>query len=95
MKKGEQPQEGEIILYTTPEGTARVEVFFQDETFWLSLNQIAELFQRDKSVIFKHISNIFKEGELQYASVVAKFATTAADGKTYQVEHFNGCSILR
>ena len=89
MKKGEQPQEGEIILYTTPEGTARVEVFFQDETFWLSLNQIAELFQRDKSVISKHISNIFKEGELQYASVVAKFATTAADGKTYQVEHFN------
>jgi hypothetical protein len=89
MKKGEQPREGEIILYTTPEGTTRVEVFFQDETFWLSLNQIAELFQRDKSVISKHISNIFKEGELQYASVVAKFATTAADGKTYQVEHFN------
>ena len=48
MKKGEQPREGEIILYTTPEGTARVEVFFQDETLWLSLNQIAELFQRDK-----------------------------------------------
>ena len=89
MKKGEQPREGEIILYTTPEGTTRVEVFFQDETFWLSLNQIAELFQRDKSVISKHISNIFKEGELQYASVVAKLATTAADGKTYQVEHFN------
>ena len=89
MKKGEQLREGEIILYTTPEGTTRVEVFFQDETFWLSLNQIAELFQRDKSVISKHISNIFKEGELQYASVVAKFATTAADGKTYQVEHFN------
>ena len=89
MKKGEPPREGEIILYTTPEGTTRVEVFFQDETFWLSLNQIAELFQRDKSVISKHISNIFKEGELQYASVVAKFATTAADGKTYQVEHFN------
>ena len=89
MKKDEQPREGEIILYTTPEGTARVEVFFQDETLWLSLNQIAELFKRDKSVISKHISNIFKEGELQYASVVAKFATTAADGKTYQVEHFN------
>jgi hypothetical protein len=89
MKKDEQPREGEIILYTTPEGTARVEVFFQDETLWLSLNQIAELFQRDKSVISKHISNIFKEGELRYASVVAKFATTAADGKTYQAEHFN------
>lgn len=89
MKKGEHPREGEIILYTTPEGTTRVEVFFQDETFWLSLNQIAELFQRDKSVISKHISKIFKEGELQYSSVVAKFATTAADGKTYQVEHFN------
>jgi hypothetical protein len=89
MKKGEPPREGEIILYTTPEGTARVEVFFQDETLWLSLNQIAELFQRDKSAISRHISNIFKEGELQSASVVAKYATTAADGKTYQVEHFN------
>jgi hypothetical protein len=89
MKKDEQPREGEIILYTTPEGKARVEVFFQDETLWLSLSQIAELFQRDKSVISKHISNIFKEGELRYSSVVAKIATTAADGKTYQVEHFN------
>ena len=86
MKKSELPQEGEIILYTTPEGTARVEVCFQDETFWLSLNQIAELFQRDKSVISKHLNNIFKEGELHYSAVVAKFATTAADGKTYQVE---------
>ena len=89
MKKGEVPREGEIILYTTPEGTARVEVFFQDETFWLSVTQIAELFQRDKSVISKHINKIFKEGELQRESVVAKFATTAADGKTYQVEYFN------
>ena len=61
----------------------------QDETVWLSLNQISELFQRDKSVIAKHIKNIFKNEELDRNSVVAFFATTAADGKTYNVEHFN------
>jgi len=60
-----------------------------DETVWLSLTQMAELFQRDKSVISRHIRNIFEEGELRPESVVANFATTAADGKTYQVDYFN------
>ena len=55
---------------------------------WLSLKQMAELFQRDKSVISRHIENVFEEGELPRDAVVAKFATTAGDGKTYQVEHF-------
>jgi len=80
---------GEILLYQTVDGRSRIEVRLANETVWLSLNQIAELFQRDKSVISRHIRNIFKEGELRPESVVAYFATTAADGKTYQVEYFN------
>jgi hypothetical protein len=78
-----------IILYQTEDGRTRVEVQFKGETAWLSLNQMAELFQRDKSVISKHIKNVFEEGELQSGSVVANFATTAADGKTYQVDYYN------
>ena len=78
-----------IILYQTEDGRTRLQVRLKDETAWLSLNQLADLFQRDKSVISKHIKNIFEEGELQADSVVANFATTAADGKTYQVEFFN------
>jgi hypothetical protein len=82
-------REAEVLLYQTEEGRTRVEVRFDGETAWLSLGQLADLFQRDKSVISRHIRNVFEEGELRRASVVAEFATTAADGKTYQVEHFN------
>ena len=64
------------------------------QTAWLSLNQLAELFQRDKSVISKHLKNIFEEGELRADSVVANFATTAADGKTYQVDFYNLDAII-
>lgn len=78
-----------IILYTTADGHQKIEVSLQDDTVWLSLDQIAELFQRNKSTISRHIKNIFEEGELQIDSVVAKFATTAADNKTYQVEYYN------
>ncbi|NMC82823.1 MAG: virulence RhuM family protein, partial [Armatimonadetes bacterium] len=80
---------GQFILYQTEDGRSRLEVRLQGETVWLSLGQIAELFQRDKSVISRHISNVFAEGELPRESVVADFATTAADGKTYQVDHYN------
>lgn len=59
------------------------------DTVWLSIDQMAELFQRDKSTISRHIKNIFEEGELIKNSVVAKTATTATDGKTYQVEYYN------
>lgn len=81
--------QSEIILYQTEDGRTRIECRFEDETVWLSLNQMAELFQRDKSVISRHIKNVFEEGELVRDSVVAESATTAADGKTYQVEYFN------
>jgi hypothetical protein len=79
----------ELILYQTEDNRTRIEVRLENETVWLSLNQLAELFQRDKSVISRHIKNIFEEGELRPESVVANYATTAADAKTYQVEYFN------
>ena len=80
---------GEIIIYQTQDGETKLSVNLQDETVWLSLDQIAELFQHDKSTISRHIKKGFEEGELQRNSVVANFATTAVDGKTYQVEYFN------
>ena len=78
-----------IIMYTTEDGLIKIETTFDEDTVWLSLDQMAELFQRDKSTISKHIKNIFTECELQRNSVVAKFATTASDGKTYQVDYYN------
>ena len=78
-----------FLLYQTPDGQTHLEVRLQDETVWLSLTDMSDLFQRDKSVISRHIRNIFAEGELVRDSVIANFATTAADGKTYHVEHFN------
>ena len=81
-------KEGEIILYQS-ENSTQVEVRIENETVWLTLNQMSELFERDKSVISRHIRNIFDENELDRNSVVAKNATTALDGKIYQVEYFN------
>ena len=79
--------ENEIILYE-PDSTVKLEVRLENETVWLNRQQIALLFARDVKTIGKHIANALKE-ELEGSSVVAKFATTAADGKTYQVEHYN------
>lgn len=83
------PPGGQFLVYQTQDGKLKIDVRFEGETVWLSLNQMAELFQRDKSVISRHIKNIFEEGELIRDSVVAESATTAADGKTYQVEYYN------
>ena len=88
-KKDEMNQESNIIIYTTEDGLAKIETTFDGDTVWLSIDQMAELFQRDRSVIGKHIRNIFKEGELQKESVWAKFAYTAADGKIYHVDYYN------
>ena len=82
-------QNSNILMYTTEDGITKVEVTFDNETVWLSLDQMAELFQRDKSTISRHIKNIFAEGELNKNSVVANFATTASDGKVYQVDYYN------
>ena len=82
-------QKSNIIIYTTEDGLAKIEATFYEDTVWLSIDQMAELFQRDKSTISRHIKNIFYEGELVRESVVANFATTASDGKTYQVDYYN------
>ena len=82
------PKGGEIILYTAADGATKVEVFFEAETFWLTQKQLADLFDVDRSVITKHLGNIFDEGELDRDSVCAEFAHTAADGKTYQVQYY-------
>lgn len=78
-----------MIMYTTEDGRTKIEVTFEEDTVWLSLDQMAELFQRDKSTISRHIKNVFSEGELNRNAVVANFATTAADGKNYQVDYYN------
>lgn len=81
-------EKGEIILYQ-PNETIKLEVRLNQETVWLSIDEMAILFDRDKSVIGKHIRNIFKEEELLKESVWAKFAYTAADGKVYDVDYYN------
>ena len=78
-----------IIMYTTEDGLTKIEATFDQDTVWLSLDEMARLFQRDKSTISRHLKNIFSEEELRRDSVVALFATTASDGKTYQVDYYN------
>jgi hypothetical protein len=85
---------GEIVIYQTKDKGIQLEVRLEQETIWLNLNQIASLFQRDKSVISRHLHNIFRTKELERNSVVANFATTAADGKSYQVEYYNLDAII-
>lgn len=85
---GEQ-NKGSIILYQTADGQSKIEVTLSNDTVWLTADQMAELFQRNKSTISRHIRNVFEEGELNTDSVVAFFATTAADKKTYQVAFYN------
>ena len=85
-------EQGEIILYQPDEST-RLEVRLEEETVWLTRHQLAVLFNRDVKTIGKHINNALRE-ELEGLSVVAKFATTAADGKRYNTEHYNLDMIL-
>ena len=88
------PQKGEIVIYRTEDGKTALDVTLEEQTVWLSLNQMATLFQRDKSVVSRHLNNIFKSKELRRDAVVAFFATTASDGKTYRVEYFNLDAII-
>lgn len=83
-----------IELYQSSNGETQIQVKFDAETVWLSLNQISELFGRDKSVISRHLKNIFSTKELDKNSVVAKNATTAHDGKIYQIEFYNLDAII-
>jgi prophage maintenance system killer protein len=86
--------EHRIELFTLPDGSTQIEVQFEGDTFWLNLNQISSLFEKDKSVISRHLKNVFTSDELIRDSVVAKNATTAQDGKTYAVEYYNLDAIL-
>lgn len=84
-----EDMQSNIIIYTTEDGLAKIETTFDGDTVWLSIDQMAELFERDRSVIGKHIRNVFKEGELVKESVWAKSAYTASDGKVYNVDYYN------
>jgi prophage maintenance system killer protein len=82
-------QKGEIVIYRTEDGKTALDVTLQEQTVWLSQDQMGNLFRKDKRTISEHISNIFKEKELQKDSVVRNFRITARDGKTYDVNHYN------
>lgn len=79
----------DFLLYSAPDGKTKIEVFLQDETVWLPQKKIAELFGVDRSVVTKHIKNIFEAAELKENSVCAKIAHTAADGKKYETTFYN------
>jgi len=88
------PANMEFLLYQAQNGQIQIEARLQNETLWLTINQMAELFGIDKSGISRHLKNIFESCELDKDAVVAKYATTAADGKVYQVEYFNLDAII-
>ena len=85
---------GAIVLYQTDDGRTTLDVQLREETVWLTQAQMAYLFQTERSVVTKHINNVFKSGELDKAAVCAKFAQTAADGKTYQTNFYNLDAII-
>ena len=83
---------GQFLLYQTPDGVSKIEVKLQDDTIWLSLDQMAELFQRNKSTISRHIKNVLEEGELLADSTIANFATVQNEGKRHverQITYYN------
>ena len=82
-------QHGEIILYQSEDGLTKIDVRFEDETVWLTQQQLCDLYQTSKSNISEHIKHIFAEGELAENQVVRKFRTTAADGKSYNISYYN------
>jgi len=88
------PQTGQIIFYTTPNGAAKVEVFFEAETFWLTQKRMAKLFGVDIRTINEHLRNIFASGELSEDSVIRNFRITATDGKQYDTKHYSLDAII-
>ena len=81
--------DSQFLIYQNQEGDVKIDVRFQDETIWLSQAEMSVLFSKDKRTISEHISNIFKEGELDKNSVIRNFRTTATDGKEYWVKYYN------
>ncbi len=89
MEDNKKEARSEIIIYQTEDGSTKIDVKFQDETVWLTQAQLCKLYQTSKSNISEHIKHIFEEGELEEDSVVRKFRTTGADGKNYNIIHYN------
>lgn len=87
-------QEADFLLYTTPNSKVRLEIFIKNENIWLTQDKIAQLFGVDRTVVTKHLKNIFESGELEEDSVRANFAHTASDGKTYQTKFYNLDAII-
>lgn len=97
MSDTQKPQEGEIIFYTTPEGVTKVEVVFQDETFWLPLNRMADLFSTSKQDISYHLQNIFESKELMKEATVKEILTVQQEGKrevSRKLEFYNLDAII-
>ena len=89
MEDNKKEARSEIIIYQTEDGSTKIDVKFEEETVWLTQAQLCELYQTSKSNISEHIKHIFEEGELEEVSVVRKFRTTGADGKNYNITHYN------
>lgn len=85
----ENQNNGEIIIYQSEDGLTHIDVKLEEETIWLTQQQLVDLYQTSKSNVSEHIKNIFEEGELDRDLVVRKFRTTASDGKSYNVYHYN------
>ena len=97
MEENKQPREGEIIFYTTPEGVTKVEVFFQDETFWLTINRMAELFSTSKQDISYHLQQIYESGELKREATVKEILTVQLEGNrnvSRKLEFYNLDAII-
>ena len=84
----------DIIFYTTPQGEVRIEVFFEDETFWLSQKKIAELFDKDVRTVNEHLNRIFKEGELSREAVIRNFRITESVDSSPSAKMFWICSLM-
>ena len=87
-------QKLEILLYSVPEGKAMIEVFFEQETFWLSQKKMAEIFNVNVKTISEHLQNIFTTNELERDSVIRNFRITAADGKNYNTNFYHLDAII-
>lgn len=83
------PEKSSFLLYTTEDGKEKIEVRLENETVWLTQDQIAELFEKGRSTITEHINNVFKEEELEEKTVCREFRRTGTDGKDYSVKHYN------
>jgi len=83
------PENAEILLYGTEDGTVKVDVLYQDESFWLTQKRMAELFGVGVPAVSKHLKNIFETNELNENRVISILEITAADGKTYRTQYYN------